>query len=96
MWRNFKEIKPVEGVEVIAFHHKWVSEEFNPRGIRIGFLTYDGFISAFWWDDQDTYLTISKNEVLSNPSFYESHLDNTEPEFWCEIDTDDLKDKIIK
>lgn len=82
---NYQEQKPPFGVEVIAQHHKWVDEDFNPNGTRIGFLSDDGFISAFWWDYQDCYETISKQLCESNKDFYRSHIDNTEPEFWFPI-----------
>ena len=84
-WINYKEEKPPFGVEVIAYHHKWVDEDFNPNGIRIGFLSDEGFISAFWWDEQDCYETISKENCESDEDFYENHIDNTEPEFWLPI-----------
>ena len=85
LWINYKEKEPPFGVEVIAYHHKWVDEDFNPNGTRVGFLGGDGFISAFWWDYQDCYETISKLNCESNRDFYRSHLDNTEPEFWFPI-----------
>ena len=85
LWINYKEKEPPFGVEVIAYHHKWVDEDFNPNGTRIGFLSDDGFISAFWWDEQDCYETISKQHCESNRDFYRSHIDNTEPEFWVPI-----------
>ena len=37
-WINYKEEEPPFGVEVIAYHHKWVDEDFNHNGTRIGFL----------------------------------------------------------
>ena len=80
---NYQEQRPPFGVEVIAYHHKWIDEDFNPRGIRVGFLGFDGFISAFWYDEQDCYETISKQHCESNKDFYANHIDNIEPEFWC-------------
>ena len=84
-WINYKEEKPPFGVEVIAYHHEWIDEDFNPNGTRIGFLSDDGFTSAFWWDEQDCYETISKQYCESNKDFYANHIDNTEPEFWFPI-----------
>lgn len=81
-WLNFKEQEPPFGEEVLAFNRKWIDEDFNPRGIRVGFLSDEGFISAFWYDEQDCYETISKLQCESNKDFYRSHIDNTEPEFW--------------
>ena len=85
MYINYQEQKPPIGVEVIAYNHKWVDEDFNSKGMRIGFLSDDGFISAFWYDEQDCYETISKLHCESNKDFYRSHIDNTEPEFWTPI-----------
>lgn len=77
---------PPLGVEVIAFNHKWINEDFNPRGIRVGFRTEDGdFISAYWWDYQDDYIAIAKWKCEASPNFYENHLDNIEPEWWTPI-----------
>ena len=82
LWINFKEKEPPVGVEVIAYHHKWVDEDFNPNGTRIGFLSDDGFVSAFWWDEHDCYETISKIHCDDEEDFFEDYIDNTEPEFW--------------
>lgn len=42
--------------EVIAFHPSWIDPDFNPDGIRIGFINGEGkFWSAEWNDYQDTY-----------------------------------------
>ena len=80
-------MKPRERIRFIATIDtlKRVAEDFNPNGTRVGFLSDDGFISAFWWDYQDCYETISKLNCESNKDFYRSHLDNTEPEFWFPI-----------
>ena len=32
-WKKFKEEKPPEGEEVLAYHPSWIDEDFNPRGI---------------------------------------------------------------
>lgn len=94
-WINYKEKKPPYGVEVLAYHHLWVNEDFNPKGIRVGFLQdncakgnpYD-FVSAYWWDSQDAYITISKSECEQDENtkgFFKNHLDCIEPEYWMEI-----------
>ena len=85
LWINFKEKEPQVGVEVIAYHHKWVDEDFNPNGTRIGFLSDEGFVSAFWWDEHDCYETISKIHCEDEEDFFEDYIDNTEPEFWMPI-----------
>ena len=30
---KFKEEKPPEGEEVLAYHPSWIDEDFNPRGL---------------------------------------------------------------
>lgn len=77
-----KETLPPVGVEVLAYHHKWV-DDYTPEGIRVGFLDGDGeFMSAHWWDYQDCYITISKSICEDSPDFYQRLIDNTEPEYW--------------
>ena len=58
--KNYKDKKPEEGVEVIAFNKAWIDKDFNPNGTRIGFLLDDGFISATWDDEQYFYDTCYK------------------------------------
>ena len=41
--------------EVFAFNKEWIDEDFNPKGVRIGFLGEDGFISAVWDSEYDMY-----------------------------------------
>ena len=41
-WINYKEENPPFGVEVISYHHKWVDEDFNLNGTRVGFLLDEG------------------------------------------------------
>ena len=48
------------GQEVLGYNKEWVHEDFNPSGTRIGFLSYIGFISAKWVNDQDCYGTCSE------------------------------------
>ena len=85
-WIKTEDELPPEGIEVIAFHHKWIDEDFNPNGTRIGFLNGNNeFTSAYWWDYQDCYETINKSNCEADEDFYRSHIDNTEPEYWCYI-----------
>lgn len=57
MWNKVSEKKLPYGEEVIAFNKKWIDEDFNPNGTRVGFLGDDGFISAEWDDECDEYET---------------------------------------
>lgn len=85
-WISVKDKLPPEGEEVLAFNKKWIDEDFNPNGTRIGFLNGDGeFTSAYWWNYQDSYITINKSICEDDKDFYENHIDNTEPEYWMPI-----------
>ena len=55
-WNKVSEKKIPFGEEVIAFNEKWIDEDFNPNGTRIGFLQDDGFISATWNDKQVVFV----------------------------------------
>lgn len=55
-WRDVNEEPIPVDEEVIAKSAKWVDEDFNPRGIRVGFMTDHGFISAKWVDYHDCYM----------------------------------------
>lgn len=46
--------------EVLAFNKEWIDEDFNPKGVRIGFLGEDGFISTVWNSEHDVYGCVSE------------------------------------
>lgn len=84
---DFKEEKPSEGEEVLAYHPSWIDEDFNPRGIRIGFWNGgDDFKSAHWWDYQDCYITISHCDCDDNSLFSDRIKNSIEPELWISLD----------
>lgn len=58
-WKDYKKEKPRVGVEVLAYNHLWIDEDFNPKGVRIGFRMEDDFYSAFWEDSQESFVTIA-------------------------------------
>ena len=85
-WYSFKHKKPPVGVEVIAYHHKWIDEDYNPTGQRVGFLSdMNGFTSAYWWDYQGFYISVFDG---FNDGTFDSNSDTvkyTEPEYWTEM-----------
>lgn len=65
----------------------WVDEDFNPKGIRIGFWNGgDDFKSAHWWDYQDCYITISHCDCDDNSLFSDRIKNSIEPELWISLD----------
>lgn len=77
--------KPEDGVEVICFNSEWIDEDFNRKGIRIGFRNDDDFISCHYWNCQDSYMTISHAECDNNDFYSEKIRMNIEPTHWKEI-----------
>lgn len=60
LWKLYAEEKPPVGVEVLAFSPKWIDEDFNPKGIRIGFQNENDagpFMSAEWCNYCDEWHT---------------------------------------
>lgn len=94
-WTKYKEEKPPVGQEVLAYHPDWIDEDFNPKGIRVGFWNGEDFTSAHWWDYQDCYMTISHFECDNNPVFSEEIRNSIDPELWISLEhiTDYLPNK---
>lgn len=84
-WKSVKDTPIEDGNFVIGFNKAWIDEDFNPQGIRIGFMSNGEFISAYWWDYQDDFISISKSTCEGNPEFYKDHIGNTEPTHWMQI-----------
>lgn len=93
-WKNYSEELPPMGEEVLAFNKKWINEDYNPKGIRIGFQTDEGFTSAYWWNYQDYYITISHTECDDNPLYSENTRNSIDPEKW--ISLEDLINELNK
>ena len=85
-WISIEDELPTGEDEVLLFNKKWINKDYNPKGVRIGFLGGDGFISAHWWNYQDCYMTVSKNECENNPKFSDDIKNNTEPTHWRPIE----------
>lgn len=55
--------KPEEGQELLLFNEKWIDEDFNPKGIRIGFYSdAGGWITAYYCNIHDCYHTRISDE----------------------------------
>lgn len=79
---SLEEELPPEGEEVLFYNENWINEDFNPRGIRFGFMNNDDFITAHYWNDQDTYVTISHSECDGNGFYSEEIRHNINPTHW--------------
>src|SRR6478735_4173604 len=57
VWKKAnKEILTEDSGEVIAFHPAWIDKDFNPDGIRSGFVLDENFISAKWEEACESYV----------------------------------------
>lgn len=88
-WTSVDDKLPDNGVEVLCFNKEWIDLDFNPNGTRVGFLNGSNeFTTAFWWDYQDTYVTVSKLYCDSDNEFFgEKIKNNTEPTHWHQLPT---------
>jgi hypothetical protein len=86
-WKNYNEIKPPHGIEILAHNPMWIDEDYNPKGIRIGFEYAEGFVSAHYWNYQDCYMTISHTECDDNECYSDEIKNSIEPTLWIELDS---------
>lgn len=76
-----KDNPPPEGIEVIFYNPKWINEDFNPKGTRVGFLNGDGnYISSYWCNYHDEYHTRISDE--DNEQFELSKAEDQIPTHW--------------
>ena len=57
-WFDYSATRPPIGVEVLAQSDNWINEDYNKKGIRIGFQNEDKngpFVSAKWDNSGDIY-----------------------------------------
>lgn len=56
-----------EGSEVLLFNEKWIDEDFNPNGVRIGFkCDLTNWTSAYYSSYKDCYFTRYADEDDNN------------------------------
>ncbi|GEJ46038.1 hypothetical protein [Chryseobacterium sp. ON_d1] len=78
-WTRVEDALPEEGFEVICFNERWIDEDFNPKGVRIGFLNGNEWTTAHYWNYQDTYVTISHSNCDNDEEFSDEIKDNIDP-----------------
>lgn len=84
-WRNVEEELPPIGEEVLFFHEDWIDEDFNPKGVRIGFRLDEDYVTAHYWSHQDCYMTISHSECDNNDAFSDKTKKSINPHKWKPI-----------
>jgi hypothetical protein len=90
-WIMLEKQKPEAGKEVLLFNENWKNEDFNPKGIRIGFFDdISGWISAYWCNYHDDYHTRTSDE--DNNQFEDYKAGNQVPTHWMCIPECDGKE----
>ena len=82
-WTKIDNENKPEG-EVLLFSEKWIHEDWNPKGIRIGFHDdVSGWVSAYWCNYHDDYHTRNSDE--DNNQFEDFKAENQVPTHYMEI-----------
>lgn len=72
---------PEKGTEVLLFKKSWINQDYNPRGVRIGYLDdVSGWVSAYWCNYHNAYHTRTSNE--DNDQFEDFKSINQIPTHW--------------
>ena len=74
-WNKVSEKEIPFGEEVIAFNEKWIDEDFNPNGTRVGFMQDDGFISATWNNENKIHvskISLGKTVIIIWTCFFKN------------------------
>ena len=80
-WLKYPENKPEIGIEVLMHNPVWIDENYNPKGIRIGFLDdVSGWTSAQWCNNIESYNTRTSDE--DDDAFKLSLAIEQEPILW--------------
>lgn len=83
-WISIDKQLPESGIEVLLFNAKWKNEDFNPKGVRIGFKDdVGGWISTYWCNYHDEYHTRTTDE--DDKQFADFKAENQIPTHWMEI-----------
>jgi hypothetical protein len=83
-WINIKDELPESGIEVLLFNEKWINEDWNPKGMRIGFLDdVAGWVSSYWCNYHDEYHTRTTDE--DDHQFEDFKAENQIPTHWMPL-----------
>jgi len=83
-WIPLTEKEPEEGFEVLLYNKNWINEDWNPKGVRVGYLGgVGGWISAYWCNYHDDYHTRTSDE--DDKQFEDYKAENQVPTHWMEI-----------
>ena len=83
-WFDVNKTDVPEGIELLLYNEVWINEDFNSKGIRIGFLDGDGtWITAYWCNYHDEYHT--RRSDTDDEQFKLSKGIDQIPTYWTHI-----------
>lgn len=83
-WIPIEEELPELGVEVLFKNEKWINEDYNPDGVRIGFRDDGaGYVTAYYCSYHDEYHT--RNSEEDNGQFEQAKAEDQIPTHWRPI-----------
>jgi hypothetical protein len=83
-WVSINDKKPEQGIEVLFFNERWIDDDFNPKGIRIGFIDdVSGYVTAKWCNYHDEYHT--RDSAEDDKQFEDFEAINQIPTHWMPI-----------
>lgn len=84
-WHKTSEELPNDELgEVLGYSPNWINEDFTPDGIRVCFLSDDGWVSAMWSNEHDCYDAVGKGWYSCIYCRKKDCKLNGAPEYWME------------
>lgn len=83
-WNNVKDkLPPEDGQDILLQNDRWIDEDYNELGVRIGSYGDDQWISAYWCRNHDEYHT--RTTVEDDKQFEDFEAINQIPTKWKPI-----------
>lgn len=79
-----EEIPPEDGQDILLKSHRWIDEDYNVNGVRIGTYAEGVWTSAYWCRQHDEYHTRTNQE--DDSTFDDSSAENQIPTHWRPIE----------
>ena len=79
-----EELPPEDGQEILLKNEKWINEDYNTKGVRVGSYCDEIWTSAYWCGHHDEYHTRTSDE--DDDQFTDSLAINQIPTHWRPIE----------
>jgi hypothetical protein len=79
-----EELPPEDGQDILLKNEKWINEDYNVNGVRIGCYGDGKWMSASWCNNHDEYHT--RTSEIDDETFTDSLAVNQIPTHWRPIE----------